>query len=68
MEQVTAYCATDGSLHRTATDCQEREVSLMWQGKIDEFTTTGLNPYPRGVHAGMCRKIIVAWEMFKTGG
>jgi hypothetical protein len=67
MKQVSAFEATDGALFATAEDCQEYEVSLLWRARIEEFTASGMNPYPTGAHAGMTRKIIVAWEMFKTG-
>ena len=67
MEQVSAFKATDGALFSSPDDCQEHEVSLLWRSRIDEFTASGLNPYPSGAQAGMCRKIIVAWDRFKTG-
>jgi hypothetical protein len=67
MEQVTAFKASDGALFGTADDCQEHEISLLWRQRIDEFTASGMNPYTQGAQAGMCRKIIVAWERFKTG-
>jgi len=67
MEQISAYQATDGALFKTADECQEHEVSLLWRQRIDEFTASGMNPYPSGVHASMAARIIVAWERFKTG-
>jgi len=67
METVTAYKASDGAIFGSVDECQEHEVSLLWRARIDEFTASGLNPYPSGAQAGMCRKIIVAWERFKTG-
>lgn len=67
MEEVTAFKASDGALFSNPGDCQEHEVSLLWRARIDEFTASGLNPYPTGAQAGMCRKIIVSWERFKTG-
>lgn len=63
VEQITAFKASDGAIFATADECQEHEVSLLWRQRIDEFTQSGLNPYP----SGMARKIIVAWERFKTG-
>lgn len=67
MKQVTAFEASDGALFSSADDCQEHEISLLWRSRIDEFTALGLNPYPSGAQAGMTKKIIVAWERFKTG-
>ena len=67
MEQVTAFRASDGSLFSTMDECQEHEVSLVWRERISEFTASGLNTYPSGAQFGMCKKIIVAWERFKTG-
>jgi len=67
MEQITAFKASDGAIFVTADECQEHEVSLLWRQRIDEFTQSGLNPYPSGAQFGMARKVIVAWERFKTG-
>ncbi len=67
MEQITAFKASDGALFETGGDCQEHEISLLWRARIDEFTASGLNPYPLGAQASIGRKIIVAWERFKTG-
>jgi hypothetical protein len=67
MEQVTAYMSSDGNIFATVDQCQEHEVSLLWRQRIDEFTASGLNPYPSGAQFGMTRKIIIAWERFKTG-
>ena len=67
MEQVTAFQAKDGALFPTIEKCQEHEISLIWRDRIIEFTDSGMNPYPSGAQAGMCRRIIVAWERFKTG-
>ena len=67
MQQVSAFQATDGALFKSADECQEHEVSLLWRQRIDEFTASGMNPYPAGAQASMSRRIIVAWERFKTG-
>lgn len=67
MEQISAYQATDGALFKTADECQEHEVSLLWRQRIVEFTASGGNPYPSGAQASMSARIIVAWERFKTG-
>lgn len=67
MEQVTAFKASDGALFSTPDDCQDHEISLLWRQRIDEFSASGLNPYPNGAQAGIARKVIVAWERFKTG-
>ena len=67
MEQVTAYKATDGAIFGTQAECQEHEFSLMWRDRINEFSASGLNPYPSGAQHGMCKKVILAWEQFKTG-
>lgn len=65
MEQVTAFKSRDGVLFCTQEACEEHEISLLWQTKIDDFQESRLNPYPRGAHVGMVRKTIVAWERFK---
>jgi hypothetical protein len=67
MEQVSAFEASDGALFKEEAACKEHETSLLWRERIAEFTQSGLNPYPTGTHAGMSRKIIVAWEQYKTG-
>jgi len=67
MEQVTAFKASDGALFSNSDDCQGYEISLLWRSRIDEFTASGLNPYSSGIQSGMCKKIIVSWERFKTG-
>ena len=67
MEQISAYQATDGALFKTADECQEHEVSLLWRQRIGEFTASGRNPYPAGAQASMAARIIVGWERFKTG-
>lgn len=67
MEQVSAFRASDGALFADADGCQEHEVSLLWRTRVDEFSASGLNPYPTGTHAGMARKVIIAWERFKSG-
>lgn len=66
MKEVTAFQASDGALFPSIEQCQEHEISLIWRERIDEFSASGLNPYPTGAHQGMCRKVIVAWEQFKT--
>lgn len=67
MEAVQAYQASDGNIFKTITECQEHETSLIWRERIDEFNKSGTSPYPSNSHAGMVRKIIVAWETYKTG-
>ena len=67
MEQITAFRASDGAIFGTADECQEHEVSLQWRARIDEFSASKLNPYPKGTQLGVARKIIVAWERYKTG-
>lgn len=65
MEQVTAFKSSDGAIFLTADECGEHEVSLLWRARIDEFNASGLNPYPS--QSTMCRRVIAAWERFKTG-
>ena len=36
MQQVSAFQATDGALFKTADECQEREVSLLWRQRTDK--------------------------------
>ena len=68
MEQVTAFKASDGAIFETVDQCQEHEVSLLWRQRVDDFYASPLNPYPNGgAQSGMARKVIVAWERFKTG-
>lgn len=37
MEAVQAFQATDWSIFKTADDCQNHEVSLLWSKLVDEF-------------------------------
>lgn len=67
MKQVTAFEASDGTLFATEDACKEYEFSLLWIARIEEFNKSGLNPYPSGAQAGMCKKTILAWERFKAG-
>jgi hypothetical protein len=67
MEQITAFRASDGAIFGSVDECQEHEVSLLWRSRINEFIASGLNPYPSGAQNGMARKVIVAWERYKTG-
>ena len=67
MEAVQAYQASDGNIFKTITECQEHEISLIWRERISEFNKSDTNPYPSGAQTSMVRKIIVAWETYKTG-
>jgi hypothetical protein len=67
MEQVTAFKASDGSLFNTPDDCQTHEVSLIWRSRINDFLESGMNPYPAKGHASVYRKVLIAWEQFKSG-
>jgi hypothetical protein len=67
MESVQAYQASDGNIFKTIAECQEHEISLIWRERIAEFSKSDVNPYPSGAQTSMVRKIIVAWETYKTG-
>jgi hypothetical protein len=67
MEQVTAFKASDGSLFNTSDDCQTHEVSLIWRSRINDFLESEMNPYPAKGHASAYRKVLIAWEQFKSG-
>lgn len=66
MEQVQAFVASDGALFLTSGQCQDYELSLIWRERINEFSASGINPYPNGPQAGIVRKAIIAWERFKV--
>jgi hypothetical protein len=65
MKKVEAFEASDGTLLRSETECQEYEISLVWRSRIDEFLCSDITPYSGSAHATMAQKIIVAWENFK---
>jgi len=67
MEQVNAFKAIDGTLFSTSVGCKEYEVSLVFQEEIAEFIESEKNPYSKAPQKGMCKSIIVAWEIFKSG-
>jgi hypothetical protein len=69
MEQVTAYKTTDGRFFDTEDQAILWEESLRWQSVIRRFEASSLCPYPNlsSAQNGMMKKIIVAWELFKTG-
>lgn len=66
MIQVQAYKSSDGRLFDTQEQALEWEHSLLWQDKIANFSMHSTCPYPSGAQQGMMRKIIIAWELFKT--
>jgi len=67
MEQVTAFKASDGALFFTTNECQLHEISLVWRGRINEFLDSEINPFPAKGNAGTHKKVIIAWEQFKSG-
>jgi len=67
MIEVSAYQASDGNIFKSIQECQEHEISLVWRDRIGEFNKSGLNPYPNGAQSSIAKKIIIAWEQFKTG-
>jgi len=66
MEQVTAFKTSDGALFSIPNECQLHEISLVWRSHINEFLESEINPYPAKGHAPAYRKVIIAWEQFKT--
>lgn len=66
MEKVEAFKANDGQLFASEIEAMQHEESMKWQEKIDRFSATTHCPYPTGAHNGMLRKIIVAWELYKS--
>ena len=69
MDKVEAYKASDGQLFETESECQEHEVSLVWQARIGEFVASDLFPFRKtGSQPTIAEKTIVAWEAFKVVG
>jgi len=66
MEQVTAFKANDGLIFTTTLQCEEHEVSLRWREKVDEYINSEYCGYKAGVHRGMCYKMVIGWEQFKS--
>lgn len=66
MQKIEAYEASDGTLLRSESDCQEYETSLIWRGRIAEFMASELNPYYGPAQASIAQKVIIAWENFKV--
>ena len=66
MEQVQAFKASDGSLFPTPVLCEDHEISLRWRERIDQYLGSDYCEYKVGTHRGMCYKMVLGWEQFKS--
>ena len=67
MEQVTAFKASDGTLFNTSNECQTHDISMVWRGRINDFLESEINSYPAKGNFTANRKVLIAWEQFKSG-
>ena len=67
MEQISAYQATDGALFKTADECHEHEVSLLWRDHVDSFVESSMNPCRGTLDDSVPKLVIFSWERFKIG-
>jgi hypothetical protein len=69
MEEVTVFKTIDKRYFENENEAIAWEESLRWQAVITRFEASSLCPYPNLTSSqnGMMKKIIVAWETFKTG-
>ena len=66
MKAITAFEASDGSLHPTEEACQRYEKIVADLALREEFLNSPDNPYPRGPQFTMVDVIIDSWEAFKA--
>jgi hypothetical protein len=66
MEKVEAFRSSDGLLFSNEDSARAHEESLKWGELLERFADSQLCPYPTGTHAAMSRKVILAWEAFKS--
>ena len=66
METVEAFKASDGALFPTPNLCENHETSLKWRARIDEYIASEYCNYKGSPHRGMCAKMVLGWEQFKS--
>lgn len=67
MEKVEAFKANNGKLFSSEEEAIAYEHSLVWTKKIAAYVKSADFPYEKGsTAAGMCPKIILGLEKFKS--
>lgn len=61
MKEITAYMATDGSLHTDPMDCLRHEFALDLKPMIDAFVSGELGSSEPAPHT----QLLLRWEVFK---
>lgn len=65
MKAIECFQASDGSIHLTVDAAEQHETFLSQFKIIDNFLSSGANPYKSTAQRAIAKQVIVRWETWK---